>query len=107
MQSPKRGWCSRAAACAEPTKSASSPHHGGPGSGAGSGPVFPYFCGYLRRCDQRDVPGVQLGSSDHGVERLAEVWNSLRLEDHARFRPFGLARLPDTLAAFAPSPARI
>lgn len=31
---------------------------------------------------------------DHGIGRLAEVWKSLKLEDHARVRPFGLARWP-------------
>jgi len=41
---------------------------------------------------------------DHGAERLAEVWSSLRLEDHARVRPFGLARLPDALARFRAKP---
>jgi NTE family protein len=31
---------------------------------------------------------------DHGVGRLADVWRSLKLEDHARVRPFGLASWP-------------
>src|SRR3954451_10140478 len=31
----------------------------------------------------------------HRVERLADTWQSLRLDDHARVRPLGLAPLPD------------
>lgn len=32
---------------------------------------------------------------DHGVGRLADIWRSLKLEDHARVRPFGLTRWPN------------
>lgn len=32
---------------------------------------------------------------DHRVERLVDTWQSLRLDDHARVRPLGLAPLPD------------
>ena len=34
-------------------------------------------------------------SHDHRVERLVDTWQSLRLDDHARVRPLGLAPLPD------------
>jgi len=42
-------------------------------------------------------------SPDHRVERLLETWRSLRLDDHARVRPFGLAPLPDTFRRWAKS----
>jgi NTE family protein len=35
--------------------------------------------------------------NDHGVERLIQVWRSLKLGDHARVRPLGLARWPNGL----------
>jgi NTE family protein len=35
-------------------------------------------------------------SHDHRVEALVDTWQSLRLDDHARVRPFGLAPLPDS-----------
>lgn len=40
---------------------------------------------------------------DHRVERLADTWQSLRLDDHARLRPLGLAPLPDALRRLAKS----
>ncbi|HYP91480.1 MAG TPA: patatin-like phospholipase family protein [Polyangiaceae bacterium] len=40
---------------------------------------------------------------DHRVERLVDTWQSLRLNDHARVRPLGLAPLPDTLRRWAKS----
>ena len=40
-------------------------------------------------------------SHDHRVERLAETWQSLRLDDHARVRPLGLAPLPDAFRRWA------
>jgi NTE family protein len=42
-------------------------------------------------------------SHDHRVERLADTWQSLRLDDHARVRPFGLAPLPETFRRWAKS----
>ena len=42
-------------------------------------------------------------SHDHRVERLADVWQSLRLDDHARVRPFGLAPVPDAFRRWAKS----
>lgn len=44
-------------------------------------------------------------SHDHRVERLAETWQSLRLDDHARVRMLGLAPLPDSFRRFAKSAA--
>jgi NTE family protein len=38
---------------------------------------------------------------DHAVSRLADLWKSLRLEEHARMRPFGLMRWPRRLRAHA------
>ncbi len=40
-------------------------------------------------------------SHDHRVERLADTWQSLRLDDHARVRPLGLAPLPDAFRRWA------
>jgi NTE family protein len=34
---------------------------------------------------------------DHAVDRLVEVWTSLRLEEHTRIRPLGLVRGPKRL----------
>jgi NTE family protein len=42
-------------------------------------------------------------SYDHRVERLADTWQSLRLDDHARVRPLGLAPLPEAFRRFAKS----
>lgn len=69
-----------------------------------SGPVFQIFAGTSVGAINATYLASNAGRSDHGVERLAEVWSSLRLEDHARFRPFGLARLPDALARFRAKP---
>ncbi len=66
----------------------------------GSGPVFQVFAGTSVGAINATYLASNAAHSDHGVERLAEVWNSLRLEDHARVRPFGLARWPETLARF-------
>jgi NTE family protein len=38
---------------------------------------------------------------DHGVSRLADLWKSLRLQEHARIRPLGLLRWPRRLRARA------
>jgi NTE family protein len=65
----------------------------------GSPPVFQVFAGTSVGAINATYLASNAGFADHGVERLVEVWNSLRLEDHARFRPFGLARLPDGLRA--------
>ena len=70
----------------------------------GSGPVFQIFAGTSVGAINATYLASNSAHPDHGVERLAEVWNSLRLEDHARFRPFGLARLPDSLARFRSKP---
>jgi NTE family protein len=40
-------------------------------------------------------------SHDHRVERLVDTWRSLRLDDHARVRPLGLAPLPDAFKRWA------
>jgi NTE family protein len=42
-------------------------------------------------------------SYDHRVERLADTWQSLRLDDHARVRMLGLAPLPEAVRRWAKS----
>jgi NTE family protein len=69
-----------------------------------SGAVFQIFAGTSVGAINATYLASNAAHADHGVERLAEVWNSLRLEDHARVRPFGLARLPDALARFRAKP---
>ncbi|MEO6601440.1 MAG: patatin-like phospholipase family protein [Polyangiaceae bacterium] len=66
----------------------------------GSGPTFQIFAGTSVGAINATYLASNAAHADHGVERLVEVWNSLRLEDHARLRPFGLARLPDALSRF-------
>ena len=70
----------------------------------GSGPVFQIFAGTSVGAINATYLASNASHPGHGAERLAEVWASLRLEDHARFRPFGLARLPDALARFRAKP---
>lgn len=70
----------------------------------GSDPVFQVFAGTSVGAINATYLASNSASADHGAERLAEVWRGLRLEDHARFRPFGLARLPETLARFRSKP---
>jgi NTE family protein len=70
----------------------------------GSDPVFQIFAGTSVGAINATYLASNSASADHGAERLAEVWEGLRLEDHARFRPFGLARLPETLARFRSKP---
>ncbi len=71
----------------------------------GSDPVFQIFAGTSVGAINATYLASNSAHADHGVERLAEVWNSLRLEDHARFRPFGLLRLPESLARFRSKPS--
>ncbi len=70
----------------------------------GSAPVFQIFAGTSVGAINATYLASNAAHPDHGAERLAEVWNSLRLEDHARVRPFGLARLPEALARFRAKP---
>jgi NTE family protein len=65
----------------------------------GSPPTFQIFAGTSVGAINATYLASNAGNADHAVERLAEVWQSLRLEDHARVRPFGLARLPVSLRA--------
>ena len=57
----------------------------------GSDPVFQVFAGTSVGAINATYFASNASHADHAVERLAEVWKSLRLEDHARVRPFGLA----------------
>lgn len=66
----------------------------------GSPPVFQIFAGTSVGAINATYLASNAGQADHAAERLVDVWKSLRLEDHARVRPFGLARLPDSLARF-------
>ena len=70
----------------------------------GSGPLFQIFAGTSVGAINATYLASNASHADHGAERLVEVWKSLRLEDHARVRPFGLARLPDALARFRGKP---
>jgi len=66
----------------------------------GSGSLFQIFAGTSVGAINATYLASNAAHADHGVERLVDVWKSLRLEDHARVRPFGLARLPESLARF-------
>jgi NTE family protein len=70
----------------------------------GSPPVFQIFAGTSVGAINATYLASNAAHADHAVERLVEVWKSLRLEDHARVRPFGLARLPEALSRFRGKP---
>jgi NTE family protein len=73
----------------------------------GSDPIFQIFAGTSVGAINATYLAANAAHADHGAERLAEVWESLRLEDHARVRPFGLARLPESLARFRSKSAEV
>jgi NTE family protein len=66
---------------------------------ARAGPLFHVLSGTSVGAINAAYLASNAHERDHGVERLAEVWESLRLEDHARVRPLGLARLPHSIRA--------
>src|SRR5688572_15246969 len=64
-----------------------------------AGPLFDVFSGTSVGAINATYFAANADRADHGVQRLADVWQSLRLADHARIRPFGLARWPTSLRA--------
>lgn len=63
----------------------------------GDPPVFRVFSGASVGSINATYLAANAELSDHGVERLVQVWRSLKLSDHARVRPLGLARWPNGL----------
>jgi len=66
-------------------------------------PLFNIFAGTSVGAINAAYFAANADSHDHRVERLVDTWQSLRLNDHARVRPLGLAPLPETLRRFAKS----
>jgi NTE family protein len=64
-----------------------------------AGPLFQVFSGTSVGAINAAFFAARSDRADHAVERLAEVWRGLRLADHARVRPLGLAPMPDSLKA--------
>lgn len=62
-----------------------------------SGPLFQIFSGTSVGAINAAFLAARADRADHGAERLAEIWRGLRLSDHARIRPFGLAPVPGAL----------
>jgi len=54
------------------------------------GPLFDVFAGTSVGAINAAYFAANADESGHGAERLAKLWQSLRLSDHARVRPFGL-----------------
>jgi NTE family protein len=63
----------------------------------GDPPIFRVFSGASVGAINTTYLAANAELCDHGVGRLVEVWKSLKLSDHARVRPFGLARWPNGL----------
>lgn len=61
----------------------------------GSPAPFDIFAGTSVGAINASYFAANADSHDHRVERLADTWQSLRLGDHARVRPLGLAPMPD------------
>ncbi|HLV64936.1 MAG TPA: patatin-like phospholipase family protein [Polyangiaceae bacterium] len=59
----------------------------------GSPPLFRIFSGASVGAINTAFLAANADQPDHGVSRLAEVWKTLKLEDHTRVRPFGLTGL--------------
>ena len=72
---------------------------------AGSPPLFRIFSGASVGAINTAYLAANAELPDHGIARLAEVWKTLKLEDHARVRPFGLTglKLPNLLTKGAPA----
>jgi NTE family protein len=69
---------------------------GGPG-------LFDVFAGTSVGAINASYFAANADSYDHRVDRLVDTWQSLRLDDHARVRPLGLAPLPDAFRRWANS----
>jgi NTE family protein len=63
----------------------------------GDPPVFRVFSGASVGSINTTYLAANAELSDHGIGKLVEVWKSLKLSDHARVRPLGLARWPTGL----------
>jgi NTE family protein len=66
----------------------------------GSPPLFRIFSGASVGAINTSYLAANAELPDHGIGRLAEVWKTLKLEDHARVRPLGLTglKLPNLLS---------
>jgi NTE family protein len=66
----------------------------------GSPPLFRIFSGASVGAINTAYLAANAELPDHGIGRLAEVWKTLKLEDHARVRPLGLTglKLPNMLS---------
>jgi NTE family protein len=69
----------------------------------GSQALFDIFAGTSVGAINAAYFAANADSHDHRVERLADTWQSLRLDDHARVRPFGLAPLPEAFKRWTKS----
>jgi NTE family protein len=65
--------------------------------------LFDIFAGTSVGAINASYFAANADSHDHRVERLADTWQSLRLDDHARVRPLGLAPLPEAFARWTKS----
>jgi NTE family protein len=65
--------------------------------------LFDVFAGTSVGAINASYFAANADSHDHRVERLVDTWQSLRLDDHARVRPLGLAPLPDAVRRWANS----
>src|SRR5215216_2553388 len=69
----------------------------------GSQALFDIFAGTSVGAINASYFAANADSHDHRVDRLAETWQSLRLDDHARVRPLGLAPLPEAFLRWTKS----
>jgi len=60
------------------------------GDRGADGPLFDVFAGTSVGAINATYFAANADRPDHGAERLAALWQSLRLSEHARVRPFGL-----------------
>ncbi len=67
----------------------------------GSAALFDIFAGTSVGAINAAYFAANADSHDHRVERLVDTWQSLRLDDHARVRPLGLAPLPEAIRRLA------
>lgn len=70
---------------------------------AGDSSLFNIFAGTSVGAINAAYFAANADAHDHRVERLVDTWQSLRLNDHARVRPLGLAPMPETLRRWAKS----
>jgi NTE family protein len=69
----------------------------------GSQALFDIFAGTSVGAINAAYFAANADSHDHRVERLADTWQSLRLDDHARVRPLGLAPFPEAFKRWTKS----